>query len=255
MEVQEATRILSIPHDYPGRQVELAVFRVDAWRGQPRPREAQPLRWAEPGDLAGLPFPDASRAIVHAARLPALYLISPDPLSGTEVVQAVRVVTQRLARGDIRMLQVRAPRLGQGAFLDYAHQLMDAAAAHGVEVLVNAPQAWRERLPPAGCHLTERRLRALDSRLHCAGWLAASVHDLEGLQRAMGLPVDFVVAGPVERTRTHADAQPIGIAGLAALCVRSSCPVFALGGLSPRDLDRVRKIGAQGVAGIRGLLE
>jgi 8-oxo-dGTP diphosphatase len=69
------------------------------------------------------------------------------------------------------------------------------------------------------------------------------------------LPVDFVVAGPVERTQTHPAAQPIGVAGLAALCARSSCPVFALGGLSPRDLDRVRAAGAQGVAGISGLLD
>jgi 8-oxo-dGTP diphosphatase len=255
IEVLEASRILSIPHDYPGRRVELAVFRVDAWRGQPRPREAQPLRWAAPGELADLAFPDASRAIVNAARLPGFYLISPAPASAACVGHEARRVAQRLAVGDIRLLQVRAPELDRSGFLDYARRLIDAAAGHGVEVLVNAPEAWREELPSAGCHLTERRLRALVERPPCAGWLAASVHDLDGLQRAMALPVDFVVAGPVERTRTHPAAQPIGVAGLAALCARSSCPVFALGGLNPGDLDRVRAAGAQGVAGIRGLLD
>jgi 8-oxo-dGTP diphosphatase len=255
VEVLEATPILVIPHDYPGRRVELAVFRVDAWRGQPRPREAQPLRWAAPGELAELAFPEASRAIVNAARLPGFYLISPTPASAAHVGHESRRVAQRLAHRDLRLLQIRAPGLGQSAFLDYARRLMDAAAGHGVEVLVNAPRAWREELPPAGCHLSERRLRALDTRPPCAGWLAASVHDLDGLERAMALPVDFVVAGPVERTRTHPDAQPIGVAGLAALCARSSCPVFGLGGLKPGDLERVRAAGAQGVAAIRGLLD
>jgi len=255
IEVLEATRILSIPHDYPGRGVELAVFRVDRWQGQPRPQEAQPLRWAEPGELMGLPFPAASRAIVDAARLPAFYLISPEPTSAAEVAYEVRRVAQRLARGDIHLMQIRAPSLEQNAFLDYAHRLMVEAASQRVEVLVNAPDSWREQLPPAGCHLPERRLRDLASRPSCAGWLAASVHDLDGLERAMALPVDFVVAGPVEPTRTHPDAQPIGVTGLAALCARSSCPVFALGGLNPADLDRVRAVGAQGIAAIRGLLD
>lgn len=255
VEVVEATRILTVRHDYPERRVELAVFRVDAWRGGPQPREAQPLCWAEPAELAGLRFPEASRAIVNAARLPELYLISPDPDSPAAVEYEARRVARRLARGGIRLLQIRAPGLGRAAFLDYARRLMDAAAGHGAEVLVNAPEAWREALPPAGCHLPERRLRTLAARPHGDGWIAASVHDVEGLERAMALPVDFVVAGPVERTRTHPDAQPIGISGLAALCERASCPVFALGGLQPGDLGRLRAVGAQGIAGIRGLLD
>ncbi|MFO8153428.1 Nudix family hydrolase [Thioalkalivibrio sp.] len=255
IEVVEASRILTVPHDYPERRVELAVFRVDAWRGEPQPREAQPLYWAQPAELAGLRFPEASRAIVNAARLPAFYLISPDPDSPAAVESEARRVARRLARGGIRLLQIRAPGLGQAAFLDYAHRLMAAAAGHGVEVLVNAPETWREALPPAGCHLSERCLRALGARPDCDGWIAASVHDLDGLERAMALPVDFVVAGPVERTRTHPDAQPIGVSGLAALCGRTSCPVFALGGLQPGDLGRLRAVGAQGIAGIRGLLD
>ena len=255
VEVTAATRILTIPHDYPERRVELAVFRVDAWSGQPRPREAQPLHWAEPAELAGLPFPEANRAIVNAARLPAFYLISPDPDSAAAVEPEAHRVARRLARGDIRLLQIRAPALGQPAFLDYARRLIDAAARHRVEVLLNAPDAWRAALPHAGCHLPERQLRALATRPHSEGWVAASVHDLDGLERAMALPVDFVVAGPVERTQTHPGARPIGLPGLASLCERASCPVFALGGLGCGDLRRMRAVGAQGIAGIRGLLD
>ena len=255
IDVLEATPILAMAHDYVDRCVDLTVFRVDAWRGEARPRERQPMRWAEPAGLGELQFPEASRAIVNAARLPALYLISPDPASAAGIDRAVQRIERRLDRGDIRLLQARAPGLERDSFLEYARRLMAAAARHGVETLVNAPRAWLDELPPAGWHLTERRLRALSTRPQCSGWLGASVHDREGLQRAMALPVDFVVAGPVERTQTHPEASPLGVAGFAALCAGASCPVFALGGLTAEDLPRLRAVGAQGIAGIRGLLD
>jgi 8-oxo-dGTP diphosphatase len=255
VEVVEAALILEIVHDYGDRCVHLTVFRVDVWQGEARPRERQPMRWAEPSGLGGLAFPEASRAIVNAARLPALYLISPDPVSAAGIDHAVERVERRLGRGDIRLLQVRAPALQRDSFLQYARRLLAAAARHGVETLVNAPRAWLDELPPTGWHLTERRLRSLSTRPPCSGWLGASVHDREGLQRAMALPVDFVVAGPVAHTQTHPDASPLGIAGFAALCDGASCPVFALGGLTAEDLPRLRAVGAQGIAGIRGLLD
>jgi 8-oxo-dGTP diphosphatase len=255
VEVVEAALILEIVHDYGDRCVHLTVFRVDVWQGEARPRERQPMRWAEPSGLGGLAFPEASRAIVNAARLPALYLISPDPVSAAGIDHAVERVERRLGRGDIRLLQVRAPALQRDSFLEYARRLLAAAARHGVETLVNAPRAWLDELPPTGWHLTERRLRSLSTRPPCSGWLGASVHDREGLQRAMALPVDFVVAGPVAHTQTHPDASPLGIAGFAALCDGASCPVFALGGLTAEDLPRLRAVGAQGIAGIRGLLD
>jgi len=255
VEVVEAAPILEIVHDYGDRCVHLTVFRVDVWRGEARPRERQPMRWAEPSGLGGLAFPEASRAIVNAARLPALYLISPDPVSAAGIDHAVERVERRLGRGDIRLLQVRAPALQRDSFLEYARRLLAVAARHGVETLVNAPRAWLDELPPTGWHLTERRLRSLSKRPPCSGWLGASVHDREGLQRAMALPVDFVVAGPVAHTQTHPDASPLGVAGFAALCDGASCPVFALGGLTAEDLPRLRAVGAQGIAGIRGLLD
>jgi 8-oxo-dGTP diphosphatase len=253
--VLSSTEILVIRHDYPGRPVELRVFRVDAWRGDVLAREGQPLRWVEPGELGGLDFPAASRPIVNAARLPELYLISPEPRSAAEIDAEVRRVDRRLDRGGIGLLQVRAPGLEKEDFLRYARALMAAAERHGVETLVNAPRSWLDALPPAGWHLTERRLRSLRARPRRDGWLAASVHDSKGLELAMALPVDFVVAGPVRRTLTHPGAHPLGLQGFAELRAQAGCPVFALGGLTRDDLPALRGVGAQGIAAIRGLLD
>ncbi len=253
--VLAAVRILTIEHDYSDRAVVLHVYRVDVWNGEVHANEGQVLEWTDPHRLDAACFPAASQAIVNAARLPHFYLISPEPAAGTAIGATVEQVDRRLARGGIGLLQIRAPRLQQAAFLDYARALMDSAAGHGVGVLVNAPRSWLDHLPPAGWHLSERRLLSLAARPHCAGWLAASVHDRRSLERAMALPVDFVVAGPVKATLTHPEARPLGLRGFAELCARASCPVFALGGLVPGDLRSVQEIGAQGVAAIRGLMD
>lgn len=252
--VQVATHILSIFHQYTDRAVRIDAFRVERWRGQPKGAENQPVLWVEPGGLSGYPFPPASRAIVNAARLPPVYLVSPDPGNGTRISPHVRQVRRALIRGGIRLLQVRAPSFGREPFLEYARALMEVAAPLGVEVLLNAPEDWVGGFPGVGRHLTERRLLETTSRPDVAGWLAASVHDRMGLARAAALPVDFVVAGPVRPTRTHPGAEPLGVAGFAALCANSACPVYALGGMDASDLAAVMAVGGQGIAAIRGLL-
>jgi 8-oxo-dGTP diphosphatase len=57
---------------------------------------------------------------------------------------------------------------------------------------------------------------------------------------------------PVLPTATHPDASPLGLELFEIWVEAASLPVFALGGMSPRDVDRVRRHGGQGVAGIRG---
>ena len=252
--VLAATEILTLPYRYPDRSVRLHVFRVERWTGRPESREGQALRWVAPNELAGLDFPAASRAIVTAARLPAIYLISPDPESPSEITRCVGQVEQALSRGGLGLIQVRAPSLGRTDFLQYARGLIEVAHGHAAEVLVNAPGDWLDVLPPAGWHLSERRMNVLSSRPDRQGWLAASVHDRDSLERATALPVDFVVAGPVRPTQTHPGAAPLGMAGFADLRANAACPIFALGGMRLSDLPAVRALGAQGIAAIRGIL-
>jgi len=253
--VLAATEILTLHHVYPDLSVRLRAFRVERWTGRPESMEGQPLCWVTREELAGLHFPPASRAIVTAARLPPIYLVSPDPGSSSDITRCISQVDRALVRHGLGLVQVRAPSLGRQPFLRYARGLIEVARTHAAEVLVNAPGEWLDALPPAGWHLTERRMRALTCRPARVGWLAASVHDRAGLERAMALPVDFVVAGPVRPTLTHPGAATLAMAGFAELRASAACPVFALGGMTSADLPTVHALGAQGIAAIRGVLD
>jgi 8-oxo-dGTP diphosphatase len=105
-----------------------------------------------------------------------------------------------------------------------------------------------------GVHLSGERLRALTTRpLDRRLWAAASCHSPGDLRRAADLGLDFAVLSPVQVTESHPDAQPLGWSRFAEWVEAGTLPVFALGGVGPRELATAWEHGAQGIAAIRGL--
>ncbi len=56
-----------VRHAYPKRTVDLHVFFVDAFSGEPRPLEGQRLRWITPGEGLALPFLPADLPLLREA--------------------------------------------------------------------------------------------------------------------------------------------------------------------------------------------
>ncbi|HZS60600.1 MAG TPA: thiamine phosphate synthase [Gemmatimonadaceae bacterium] len=74
-----------------------------------------------------------------------------------------------------------------------------------------------------------------------------SVHDV------MQSTADWVIAGHIFDTPSHAGEPSRGLAFLHQICQVSPVPVIAIGGITPRDVRAVREAGAHGVAVIRGI--
>ena len=66
VELDAAERMLEISHDYPERHVELCMWRVTAYRGEPRTLDGQTLKWVAIADLSGEDLLEADRPIVQA---------------------------------------------------------------------------------------------------------------------------------------------------------------------------------------------
>jgi 8-oxo-dGTP diphosphatase len=58
--------LLQLRHDYPDRVVQLEVFMVDEYAGEPSGLEAQALKWVAAAELAGQALLPADRPIVEA---------------------------------------------------------------------------------------------------------------------------------------------------------------------------------------------
>ncbi|MDE2089435.1 MAG: Nudix family hydrolase [Gammaproteobacteria bacterium] len=246
-----ARPLIRVRHDYPDRTVVLDVWRVDAFQGEPHGREGQRLDWVAPEALVLRRFPAADRAIVNAVRLPALYMITSDPAG--DPARFLALMEERLRTG-IRLVQLRAKTLREDAYQSLAGQAVSLCRRYGARVLLNADPKLARLLDADGVHLTRERLLALRERpLEQARWVAASCHDAAELAHARRVGVDFAVLAPVRSTASHPGARPLGWEGFQALAGEASLPVYALGGVTPDDLETAYRSGAQGIAAIRAL--
>lgn len=251
IEVRQARPLIQIRHAYPHKTVLLDVWQVKAFAGEAQGLEGQPIRWVWPDELPNYRFPAANYPIITAARLPERYLITPDETDPA----AVLAVVQRALAADMPLIQLRAPRLSAQ---DYHHVAQSALALclQPERLMLKGPLAWAEEFPTVGWHLTARQLHELPAGIRPLAadrWLAASCHSAAELEQALALGVDFVTLSPIQPTQTHLEAQPLGWEKAQQLIEQVPRPVYLLGGMNSEDLPRAFEIGAQGVAGIRGV--
>ena len=105
----------------------------------------------------------------------------------------------------------------------------------------------------AGVQLGAGSLDPQDARrLEPRWWIGKSVHGLEEAVAARAAGADYLLVGPLYRTATHPEREPLGPAQLGPI-VGLGLPVIAIGGVTPPRVGELRRAGAYGVAAIRGL--
>jgi thiamine-phosphate diphosphorylase len=106
-------------------------------------------------------------------------------------------------------------------------------------------------VPAAGVQLGSASLSVSAARdLEPRWWIGRSVHDLGEAEAARTEGADYLVLGPVYRSATHADREPLGLDALRRI-VALGLPVVAIGGITVERVREVRDAGAHGIAAIR----
>jgi 8-oxo-dGTP diphosphatase len=241
--VTRAAPWLTQRYDYPHAHVELEFFRVFEWQGEPHGRDGQAIAWQRPTAIEVAPLLPANAPVLRALALPAVYAISmAEDLGEMAFLARARVAFD----AGLKLIQLREKSFAPERLRALADKLLSISAPYGARVLLNGDANTARELSCAGVHWTAARLLAARARpdMLCA----ASTHDAAELAQAAKLGVDFVVLGPVSETPTHPNARPLGWQRFAELAAGSPMPVYALGGLSPADLDIAIAHGAHGVA-------
>jgi 8-oxo-dGTP diphosphatase len=253
--------LITVKHHYPDLAVQLHVFLVEHFSGTAKSCEGQPIKWVDPAELPNHAFPAANQPIITAARLPPYYAILDDADESLLLINLQKI----LDRG-IKLIQLRLKTLPAETIEMFIEQAYPLCRQQGAWLLINSAVINAENFAIDGIHLTSRHLmsttrRPLPLPLPPPGiseqthWVAASCHNLQELQHAQAIGVDFVVLAPVLATKTHPETEPLGWEQFAKLVSQVNLPVYALGGLSESGLDRARQAGGQGVAAIRAFLE
>ncbi len=261
---QQIRPLIRVRHDYADKSVLLDVWRVagfsdEALFSEGKGREGQPIKWVMPAELPNYDFPAANIPIVTAVRLPDRYLITPDP--GDDLPAFLSRLESRLRDG-IRLVQLRAKSLSASAYGDLARQCVTLCKKYDASLMLNADPQVVIEVGAQGVHLDSGRLKALQESPFNASadgsnnkWVSASCHSQQQLAQAKKLGADFVLLSPVAATASHPGDEPLGWQRFQALTEQANCPAYALGGMTPSDLDQAFAHGAQGVAAIRSLWE
>jgi 8-oxo-dGTP diphosphatase len=190
----------------------------------------------------------ANGPILRALALPDIYGITQAETLGVDVFKGR--LAMALEHG-LRLVQVREKQMPDQVLRQFVQDVVALSHRAGARVLINGNAQLARDSGADGVHLTSAQLQTLTQRPDCV-WVAASCHRREEIEAAARLGADFVVAGPVAPTPTHPGAPVLGWQGFAQCVENTPIPVYALGGMQPRDLQAARQSGAQGVAMLRG---
>ena len=233
----------------PKRLLLLDVWQVDQWSGQLTGNEGQPVVWVSPDQLGQYSFPKANRPIIQACRLPDRYLVTP-VFDGSRANFLKRF--ERALCFGIKLVQFRQPHLPIEIYRDLAKAMIALAHEAKAKILLNGDEAIARQLQADGVHWSSRLLMSQDQPVIDDGFVyAASCHNRLQLQHAAKLACHFAVLGSLRPTQSHPGGPTLGWGQFADAVKEARLPVFAIGGLSGADIERVRQYGGQGVSGIR----
>lgn len=251
IDVVSAEPLIKIQYRYPDKHVLLDVWQVTAFSGHAVGNEGQTVIWVEPDQLTQADtysLPAANKPIVKAIVLPDQMMITGDFANQ----QDFRTKLENALVAGIRLVQFRAPQLEERDKVALFVDAKTLCQRRGAKLLFNGSLSTFSSLQTDGYHLSSRELMKCDRRPGTEHvLLGASCHNAEELAQAQILGVDYVTLSPVLPTQSHPDVTPLGWETFAELTAATNVPVYALGGLSERDVKVTKIAGGQGVAAIR----
>jgi 8-oxo-dGTP diphosphatase len=239
--------------EYPHASVRLNFFRVVRWRGQPKGLEGQRIVWQYIDAIDVEPMLPANGPILKALSLPKVYAITP---GNVVLAETFKKQLGHAVAGDVMMIQLREKEMVLEELRDLGSWLVSSRQEGKGLLLVNVDCAHGEgpkiasAIGADGLQLSSRMLDRLIERPKF-NWVGASCHDAHELGKAVSVGADFVVLGPVFRTESHPDSEPMGWDRFGELVRHYPLPVFAIGGMQKSALETARTHGAHGIAMLR----
>jgi thiamine-phosphate pyrophosphorylase len=186
--------------------------------------------------------------------IPRVYPITDTAISGLSHAEQVA----RLVEGGATLIQLREKNLPARVFYHDALEALEIARSNGVKVIINDRVDVALALHADGVHLGQADM-PVEAARRLAGPKAVigySTHNVEQVQAALQLPIDYLAFGPIYATSSKEKPDPV--AGLKDLpLVRSLAgrlPLVAIGGINANNLRDVLDAGADSAAIISAIV-
>ncbi|MDO8793785.1 MAG: thiamine phosphate synthase [Vicinamibacterales bacterium] len=158
-----------------------------------------------------------------------------------------------------RVFQLRAKGIGAGAFADLGRAVVARTAETGAVVIINDRVDVALVSGASGAHVGQDDLlpTAARAQLGPEAIIGLSTHTDAQVRAAVTEPVSYIAVGPVFDTATKATGYAaVGPASVARArdLAGPTCPVVAIGGITPANAADVIAAGAAAVAVIGGVV-
>jgi thiamine-phosphate pyrophosphorylase len=178
-----------------------------------------------------------------------LYLVCEAHPGGREPEELLRPALQ----GGVDIVQLREKDADDRELVHAGRVFRRLCDAYDALFIVNDSPELAIACSADGVHLGQedadpREVRRLIGRDALIG---LSTHSPEQVDRAES--VDYIAVGPVHRTPTKPEYEPVGLDLVRYAAVGAAVPFFAIGGIEPGNVGPVVDAGAQRVAVVRAI--
>lgn len=236
-----------IEFDYGDKKVCLHTRIVKEFSGSASGCEGQKVQWVNLKSLDDYSFPEANITILRQIQLPDLIQITGQYSTIDELLSR----SEQCFLNGVSMLHFRAHHLSDAEYIIHAKALKSLCADHDVVFIVNRNQKAFEEIDADGLHLTRyEALKYTNRPVTRDKNLSVSCHSAQEIVVAQNLMADYCFISPVKNAVSHDAGEAIGFETFKSFCHQSTCPLYALGGMTTADIKQVISLGGIGVAGI-----
>ena len=157
----------------------------------------------------------------------------------------------------VDILQLRMKDAGEEAVVAAGRRFARAAERFGALFVLNDRPDLVAAIGADGVHVGQDDVSVDEARAIIGPdrLIGLSTHSPEQVEAAAGVPVDYIGVGPVHATPTKPGRPPVGLELVRYAAAHATVPFFAIGGISPSNLEAVRDAGAERIAVVRALTD
>lgn len=161
---------------------------------------------------------------------------------------------RHLAASGIDALILRAKELPPQDYLALASQAQLICQANGLPLILHTYPDACHQLGIFSLHVSYPQLVQQPQLRTQVQRLGVSVHTLAEARQAAALGADYLIAGHIFATACKQGLPGRGTDFLRAVCDATPLPVYAIGGITPANISRIKKAGAVGACLMSSLM-
>ena len=170
-------------------------------------------------------------------------------LSDDFIADAAKIIAYK----PVDKILLREADLDERSYENLAKDVLGVVKSSGVKLILHSYFSVAERLGIDELHVPFEPFSKVGRSGFC-GKIGVSAHSLKEALSARKFGADYVVAGHIFDTPSHAGVAGRGIGFLREIIDNLDAPVYAIGGINNGNVELIENSGASGAYMMRGVI-